>query len=62
MQGAGAMVAGVPEDQVAVASTGVIGVPLPMDRVNAGIVAAAHELCARRRRGLLDGDPDHRRV
>ncbi|MEA2211667.1 MAG: glutamate N-acetyltransferase / amino-acid N-acetyltransferase [Solirubrobacteraceae bacterium] len=44
MQGAGAMVAGVPEDRVAVASTGVIGVPLPMDRVNAGILAAAHEL------------------
>ena len=31
MQGAGAMVARVPEDQVAVCSTGVIGVPLPMD-------------------------------
>ncbi|MGO9958311.1 MAG: bifunctional glutamate N-acetyltransferase/amino-acid acetyltransferase ArgJ [Solirubrobacteraceae bacterium] len=44
MQGAGALVARVPEDQVAVASTGVIGVPLPMDRVNRGIVAAAHEL------------------
>ena len=46
MQGAGAMVAGVSEEQVAVASTGVIGVPLPMDRVNAGILAAAHELSA----------------
>jgi glutamate N-acetyltransferase / amino-acid N-acetyltransferase len=46
MQGAGAMVAGVSEDQVAVASTGVIGVPLPMDQVNAGILAAAHELSA----------------
>jgi glutamate N-acetyltransferase/amino-acid N-acetyltransferase len=44
MQGAGALVARVPEDQVAVASTGVIGIPLPMDRVNRGIVAAAHEL------------------
>jgi glutamate N-acetyltransferase/amino-acid N-acetyltransferase len=44
MQGAGALIAGVPEDQVAVASTGVIGVPLPMDAVNRGIVAAAHEL------------------
>ena len=31
MQGAAAMAAGVREDQVAVASTGVIGVPLPMD-------------------------------
>ncbi len=46
MQGAGAMVAGVPEDQVAVASTGVIGVPLPMEKVNAGILAAAHALDA----------------
>jgi glutamate N-acetyltransferase/amino-acid N-acetyltransferase len=44
MQGAGALVAGVREDQVAVASTGVIGVPLPMGNINRGIVAAAHAL------------------
>ncbi|MGH2915907.1 MAG: bifunctional glutamate N-acetyltransferase/amino-acid acetyltransferase ArgJ [Solirubrobacteraceae bacterium] len=44
MQGAGALAARVAEDQVAVCSTGVIGVPLPMDRVNRGIVAAAHAL------------------
>ena len=44
MQGAGALVAGVREDQVAVASTGVIGVSLPMDEINRGIVAAAHSL------------------
>ncbi|MFZ0041054.1 MAG: bifunctional glutamate N-acetyltransferase/amino-acid acetyltransferase ArgJ [Solirubrobacteraceae bacterium] len=44
MQGGAAMVARVPEDQVAVCSTGVIGVPLPMDKVNRGIVAAAHSL------------------
>jgi glutamate N-acetyltransferase / amino-acid N-acetyltransferase len=44
MQGAGAIATGVPEGRVAVASTGVIGVPLPMDRVNRGIVAAAHAL------------------
>jgi glutamate N-acetyltransferase/amino-acid N-acetyltransferase len=44
MQGAGAMVAGAPEGLVAVASTGVIGVPLPMDKVNRGIAAAAREL------------------
>ena len=44
MQGAGAMVAGVAEDQVAVCSTGVIGVPLPMDKITNGIVAAAHAL------------------
>ncbi len=44
MQGAGGLVARVPEDQVAVASTGVIGVPLPMGKVNHGIVAAAHAL------------------
>jgi glutamate N-acetyltransferase / amino-acid N-acetyltransferase len=44
MQGAGGLVARVREDQVAVASTGVIGVPLPMSKVNQGIVAAAHAL------------------
>lgn len=36
MQGGAAMVARVPEDQVAVASTGVIGVPLPGDRITRG--------------------------
>ncbi len=44
MQGAAAMVCRAPEAQVAVASTGVIGVPLPMTEVNAGILAAAHAL------------------
>jgi glutamate N-acetyltransferase / amino-acid N-acetyltransferase len=44
MQGAGALIAGVREDQVAVCSTGVIGVPLPMDKVTRGIVAASHAL------------------
>jgi len=44
MQGAGALVARAPEDRIAVASTGVIGVRLPMDRINRGIVAAAHAL------------------
>ena len=37
MQGAGAMCAGVPEDQVAVASTGVIGVQLDSDKVVRGL-------------------------
>jgi glutamate N-acetyltransferase / amino-acid N-acetyltransferase len=46
MQGAGALVAGVPEDQVAVCSTGVIGVPLPMDKITQGIVGASHALAA----------------
>ncbi|HET9102255.1 MAG TPA: bifunctional glutamate N-acetyltransferase/amino-acid acetyltransferase ArgJ [Solirubrobacteraceae bacterium] len=44
MQGAGALVSAAPEGRVAVASTGVIGVPLPMSKVNAGILAAAHAL------------------
>jgi glutamate N-acetyltransferase/amino-acid N-acetyltransferase len=44
MQGAGAMVAGVPEDRVAIASTGVIGVPLDTDKVIRGIAAARSEL------------------
>ena len=46
MQGSGALVAGVGEDQVAVCSTGVIGVPLPMHKITHGIVAAAHGLSA----------------
>jgi glutamate N-acetyltransferase/amino-acid N-acetyltransferase len=46
MQGAGAMAAGVHEDQVAVCSTGVIGVPLPMDEIIRGIVLARGELAA----------------
>jgi glutamate N-acetyltransferase / amino-acid N-acetyltransferase len=40
MQGAGAMASGVREDQVAVASTGVIGVPLPLDGLTQGMLAA----------------------
>jgi glutamate N-acetyltransferase/amino-acid N-acetyltransferase len=40
MQGRRAMAAGVREAQVAVASTGVIGVPLPMDGMMRGILAA----------------------
>ena len=44
MQGGAALVAGVAEDQVAVASTGVIGVPLPGDRITRGIAALASQL------------------
>jgi glutamate N-acetyltransferase / amino-acid N-acetyltransferase len=44
MQGAAAMASGVREDQVAVASTGVIGVPLDTDRAIRGIAAARREL------------------
>jgi glutamate N-acetyltransferase/amino-acid N-acetyltransferase len=44
MQGAGAMVAGVREDQVAVASTGLIGVHLDTDKVIRGISDARREL------------------
>jgi glutamate N-acetyltransferase/amino-acid N-acetyltransferase len=51
MQGAGAMVAGVGEDTVAVASTGVIGVPLPMDAVVRGIAGVARLL-------RVDGDEE----
>ena len=40
MQGAAAMCAGVPENQVAIASTGVIGVQLPADRVVKGLLDA----------------------
>ena len=62
MQGAGAMAAGVHEDRVAVASTGVIGVPLPMDGVPRGILAARGELARRRRRRVLARDRHDRRV
>jgi glutamate N-acetyltransferase/amino-acid N-acetyltransferase len=44
MQGAAAMAAGVHEEQVAVASTGVIGVPLSMDGVPKAILTARGEL------------------
>ncbi|TMK39571.1 MAG: bifunctional glutamate N-acetyltransferase/amino-acid acetyltransferase ArgJ [Actinobacteria bacterium] len=44
MQGAAAVIAGVPEDRVAVASTGVIGVPLPGEKVIAGLRAAGERL------------------
>ncbi len=52
MQGSGAVACRVgAEDQVAVASTGVIGVPLPMREITRGLAAAAGELRA-------DGDLD----
>jgi glutamate N-acetyltransferase/amino-acid N-acetyltransferase len=41
MQAAAAHAAGVPSNRVAVASTGVIGVPLPIDKVGQGISDAA---------------------
>jgi glutamate N-acetyltransferase/amino-acid N-acetyltransferase len=44
MQGAGAMVAGCSEQHVAVASTGVIGVPLDAGLVIKGLVAAKDDL------------------
>ncbi|WP_249009342.1 bifunctional glutamate N-acetyltransferase/amino-acid acetyltransferase ArgJ [Conexibacter sp. DBS9H8] len=44
MQGGAAIVCGVSERHVAVASTGVIGVPLPMNRVMSGLAAAGRGL------------------
>jgi glutamate N-acetyltransferase/amino-acid N-acetyltransferase len=46
MQGAAAMAAGVPENRVAVASTGVIGVQLAARKVVGGLARAAGELSA----------------
>jgi glutamate N-acetyltransferase/amino-acid N-acetyltransferase len=46
MQGAAAMAVGVEPELVAVASTGVIGVPLPPDPVIKGVLAARGELSA----------------
>jgi glutamate N-acetyltransferase/amino-acid N-acetyltransferase len=51
MQGAAAIAAGVPHDRVAVASTGVIGVPLDTHKVVSGLARAAGRLRA-------DGDVD----
>jgi glutamate N-acetyltransferase/amino-acid N-acetyltransferase len=44
MQKATAVALAAPERRVAVASTGVIGVPLPVDEVTRGVAVAAHEL------------------
>jgi glutamate N-acetyltransferase/amino-acid N-acetyltransferase len=44
MQGAAAMCAGVSEDRVAIASTGVIGVQLDTDKVTKGLLEARGEL------------------
>jgi glutamate N-acetyltransferase / amino-acid N-acetyltransferase len=44
MQGGAAMVAGTTEDRVAVCSTGVIGVPLPGDKVLRGLLECSREL------------------
>ncbi len=55
MQGAGAMVAGVREDQVAVCSTGVIGVQLPADKVMRGLLECQRALAP-------DGDADLQRA
>jgi glutamate N-acetyltransferase / amino-acid N-acetyltransferase len=51
MQGAAAMASGVSEDRVAVASTGVIGVALDVDKVIRGVLGARGEL-------RPDGDAD----
>ncbi len=51
MQGGAAIVCGVGERSVAVASTGVIGVPLPVEKITHGTLAAAREL-------RIDGDVD----
>jgi len=50
-QGAAALACGVGEDRVAVASTGVIGVPLPTEQIIVGTLAASRALRA-------DGDRD----
>ena len=63
MQGAAAIAAGVgSEAQVAVASTGVIGVPLEMNSVTQRDRQRRPRAARRRRRRLRRGDPHHRRV
>ena len=46
MRAAAATIAGLSPEQVAVASTGVIGVPLPIDAIQSGILAAGSRLRA----------------
>jgi glutamate N-acetyltransferase/amino-acid N-acetyltransferase len=46
MRAAAGAITGVPPEQVAVASTGVIGVPLPIEAVERGILAAGERLRA----------------
>jgi glutamate N-acetyltransferase / amino-acid N-acetyltransferase len=46
MRGAAAQVAGVSPEEVAVASTGVVGVPLPIDTVLSGVGVAGDRLAA----------------
>ena len=58
----GAWPAGSPADQVAVASTGVIGVPLDTRAVVGGLARAQRRAAPRRRRRLRRGDHDHRRL
>ena len=55
MQGAAAMAAGVPEDQVAVCSTGVIGVPLDARAVVKGLARARARSCAPTARATCSG-------
>ncbi len=50
------------EDQVAVASTGVIGVPLDVDKIIKGIARRARRPRALRRRHVRRGDPHDRQV
>ena len=62
MQGAAAMCAGVREDQVAVASTGVIGVQLDGRQGHQGPARPPRRARRRRRRRVRRGDPHDRRV
>ena len=62
VQGAGAIASGVREDRVAVASTGVIGVPLDTQAMVSGLLQRGAPPARRRRRRLRRGDHDHRRL
>ena len=56
----------LPVEQVAVCSTGIIGLPLPMEKIEPGIAAAAGGAARRRRRqgrgALRRGHPHHRQA
>src|SRR5258708_15559579 len=56
-----AALVGCPTEQVLVASTGVIGVSLPIDKIRCGVPAAFHPLCAdqgpQAARAIMTTDP-----
>ena len=62
VQGAGGAIAGVTPEHVAVASTGVIGVPLDGKRIVKALHSARAALSATGATAFAEADPHHRRL